>query len=172
MTQKISFALLFILSGMLMSFEAEAQLKYPATEKIDQSDEYHGTTVQDPYRWLEGDVRTESNVADWVTAQNKVAFGYIEGLPYRKEIEERLTTLWNYEKYSAPFRRGERYYFRKNDGLQNQFVLYTQDSLDGEAKVLIDPNKWSEDGTTALGGTAFSDDGKYLAYGVQESGSD
>lgn len=172
MTSKFTFILLLIFLGMLMSDTTHGQLNYPETEKVDQVDEYFGAEVSDPYRWLEGDVRTESKVADWVEAQNKVSFGYIETLPFRKEIEERLTTLWNYEKYSSPFRRGDRYYFQKNDGLQNQFVLYMQDSLDGEAKVLIDPNKWSDDGTTALGGMAFTDDGKYLAYGVQESGSD
>jgi prolyl oligopeptidase len=151
---------------------AQAQLSYPITETVDQVDEYFGTSVSDPYRWLEEDVRESERVADWVKAQNKVSFGYIETLPFRKEIEARLTKLWDYEKYGAPFRRANRYYFQKNDGLQNQSVLYKQDSLDGEPSVLIDPNTWSKDGTVALGGLAFSDDGKHLAYGIQESGSD
>ena len=147
-------------------------LTYPETNKVDQTDVYFGVSVADPYRWLEEDVRQSDDVAAWVKQQNEVAFGYIEGLPFRQQIDQRLTKLWDYEKYSAPFRRGDRYYFQKNDGLQNQYVLYVMDSLDAEPKVLIDPNEWSKDGTTALGGLAFSDDGKHLAYGVQKSGSD
>jgi len=150
----------------------DSPLSYPETKKVEQVDEYFGVAVEDPYRWLEEDVRQSEEVADWVKTQNKVSFGYIETLPFRKEIDQRLTKLWDYEKYSAPFRRGDKYYFQKNNGLQNQYVLYSMDSLGAEPKELIDPNKWSEDGTVALGGLAFSDDGKYLAYGVQESGSD
>lgn len=149
-----------------------APLKYPETRKVDQIDEYFGIKVPDPYRWLEQDVRESDEVRDWVERQNQVTFGYLKNLPYRDKIEKRLTELWNYEKYSPPFKEGGRYYFFKNDGLQNQSVLYRMDSLDGEPVVLIDPNQWSEDGTVALGGLDFSDDGKYLAYGVQESGSD
>lgn len=149
-----------------------APLKYPETRKVDQIDEYFGIKVPDPYRWLEQDVRESDEVRDWVERQNQVTFGYLKTLPYRDKIEKRLTELWNYEKYSPPFKEGGRYYFFKNDGLQNQSVLYRMDSLDGEPVVLIDPNLWSEDGTVALGGLDFSDDGKYLAYGVQESGSD
>ena len=158
-------------SQNLMSQDQPA-LTYPTTNKVDQTDDYFGVTVADPYRWLEDDARQSEDVAQWVKQQNEVAFGYIEKLPYRKEIQARLTKLWDFEKYSAPFRRGDRYYFQKNDGLQNQYVLYVMDSLEAQSKVLIDPNTWSEDGTIALSGTAFSDDGKYLAYGVQESGSD
>ena len=161
----------FATPKVLMS-QDQQQLKYPKTRKVDQVDEYHGVKVADPYRWLEEDARQSDEVAQWVKAQNKVAFGYIETLPYRQEIDDRLTKLWDYEKYSAPFRRGDRYYFSKNDGLQNQFVLYSMDSLGAEPKELIDPNKWSDDGTVALGGLAFSDDSKYVAYGVQDSGSD
>ena len=154
-----------------MSQDSSA-LSYPETKKVEQVEEFFGVKVSDPYRWLENDVRQSSEVADWVKAQNKVSFGYIESLPFRKEIDQRLTELWDYEKYSAPFRRGDKYYFQKNNGLQNQYVLYSMDSLGAEPKELIDPNKWSEDGTVALSGLAFSDDGKHLAYGVQESGSD
>jgi len=114
---KISIPLILLLDICLNMNTTLGQLKYPVTEKGDTVDEYFGNSVSDPYRWLEGDVRKESKVADWVKAQNGVAFGYIETLPRRKEIEERLTKLWNYEKYSAPFRRGDRYYFQKNDGL-------------------------------------------------------
>jgi len=135
-------------------------------------DVYHGVKVPDPYRWLEDDVRESNEVADWVAAQNKQTFAYLHAIPERDRIEKRLTSLWNYEKFSSPFKRGGRYYFYKNDGLQNQYVLYVSETLDGEPQVLIDPNTWSEDGTIALSGTYFSDDGKYVAYGVSEAGSD
>ena len=150
----------------------DGPLVYPETAAVDQTDDYHGTVVADPYRWLENDVRVDEKVADWVGRQNEVTFGYLESLPQRGAIEKRLTELWNYEKFGTPFEEGGKYYFFKNDGLQNQYVLYTQDALDAEPEVLIDPNEWSEDGTVALAGTRFSDDGKYLAYGVQEAGSD
>ena len=148
------------------------KLEYPKTATVEHSNEYFGTKVDDPFVWLEDDVRESKDVEAWVEAQNKVTFGYIEQLPYRKEIEARITKLWDYEKYGAPFKRGGRYYFSKNDGLQNQSVIYKLDQLDGEPSVLMNPNKWSEDGTVALGGMAFSSDGKHVAYGVQESGSD
>ncbi|WP_171187421.1 prolyl oligopeptidase family serine peptidase [Alienimonas chondri] len=145
---------------------------YPETATVPHTDDYHGTTVADPYRWLENDVREDEQVAAWVRAQNDVTFGYLKQIPQREAIEERLTELWNYEKFGVPFEEGGRYYFFKNDGLQNQFVLYTQETLESEPEVLIDPNEWSDDGTVALSGTAFSSDGKYLAYGVQDAGSD
>lgn len=151
---------------------ASGQLTYPATKTVDQTDDFHGTEVKDPYRWLEDDVRTSKDVAEWVEAQNKLTFSYLKNLPGRDQIEKRLTKLWNYEKYGAPSKHGERYYFSKNDGLQNQNVLYTMPTLDAEAEVLIDPNTWSKDGTIALSGMSFSDDGKYLAYGIQDGGSD
>ncbi len=151
---------------------AQERMQYPEAKKVDQIDEYFGFKVPDEYRWLEDDVRESEEVAKWVEKQNEVTMGYLESLPYRDEIETRLTKLWDYEKYSPPFKDGGRYYFSKNDGLQNQSVIYQMDTLDAEPTVLIDPNKWSEDGTVALGGMAFSDDGKYVAYGVQESGSD
>ena len=151
---------------------AEPALKYPTTKKVDQVDDHHGTKVADPYRWLEDDVRESKDVAAWVEAQNKVTFGYLEQIPERGYINQRITELWNFEKFSAPSKRGGRYYYSHNSGLQNQYVLYVQDSLDGEARVLMDPNTWSDDGTVALAGTAFSDDGNYVAYGVQDAGSD
>ena len=138
----------------------------------DHVDVYHGVKVPDPYRWLEDDVRTSKEVADWVKAQNEVTFKYLKDIPERPLIEKRLTQLWNYEKYGSPFKRGGSYYYFKNDGLQNQYVLYRLESLDAQPQVLIDPNTWSKDGTVALAGTAFSDDGKYLAYGIQDAGSD
>ena len=147
-------------------------LSYPKTRPVKQVDVYHGTKVADPYRWLEDDVRKSPDVAEWVAAQNKLTFAYLHAIPQREAIQKRLTELWNYERYSAPFKAGGRYFYTKNDGLQNQSVLYTLDSLDGEPRVLLDPNKWSKDGTVALAGMAISDDGKYLAYGVAEAGSD
>lgn len=144
----------------------------PETRVVEHVDVLHGVEVPDPYRWLEEDVRESKEVADWVAAQNEVTFAYLEKLPHRKAIEQRLTTLWDFEKQGTPFRRGGRYYVFKNDGLQNQSVLYTMPSLDDEPRVLIDPNTWSEDGTVALSGIAVSDVGRYLAYGVAEAGSD
>ena len=143
---------------------------YPETKRVDVVDDYHGTLVPDPYRWLENEKDPE--VAAWVEAQNKVTFGYLEKIPYRAKIKERLTTLYNYPKYSAPSRRGDYFFFTKNDGLQNQSVWYRQKGLDGAAEVLLDPNKLSKDGTTRLGQFSLSKDGKYLGYGVSQGGSD
>jgi prolyl oligopeptidase len=148
------------------------KMTYPVSKKIDHVDELHGVKVPDPYRWLEEDVRESKDVAAWVEAENKVTFAYLEALPQREAIKKRLTELWNYEKYSAPFKVGGRYFYFKNDGLQNQSVLYQQPSLDAKPTVLIDPNKWSKDGTVALGATSFSDDGRYVAYSVADAGSD
>ena len=150
----------------------EGNLNYPETPTVDHVDVYHGMKVPDPYRWLEDDVRTSEKVAEWVKAQNEVTFGYLEKIPERGQIAKRLTDLWNFEKYGSPFKRGGVYYYYKNDGLQNQYVLYRMESLEAEPEVLIDPNTWSKDGTVALAGEAFSDDGKYIAYGIQDAGSD
>lgn len=148
------------------------KLTYPKATKSDLVEELHGVKVPDPYRWLEDDVRESENVASWVKAQNEVTSKYLASLPERETIKARLTDLWNYEKYSAPIKAGGRYFFFKNNGLQNQSVLYKQDQLDAEPQVLIDPNEWSKDGTVALGGISFSDDGEFLAYSVAEAGSD
>ena len=156
----------------LMETASGQQITYPTTKTVDQVDNFHGEDVKDPYRWLEDDVRTSKDVAKWVEDQNKVTDSYLKTLPGREQIEKRLTKLWNYEKIGTPSKHGERYYFSKNDGLQNQNVLYSMPTLDAEPTVLIDPNKWSADGTVALSGTSFSDDGKYLAYGIQDGGSD
>jgi len=133
-------------------------------------DFYHGQAVPDPYRWLE-DLDSEQTRA-WIEAQNRLTFDYLQRIPARQRLLERLRQLWNYEKYSQPFKEGGRYFYFKNDGLQNQSVLYTQESLEGEARVLLDPNTLSEDGTVALSGIAISRDGRYLAYGLSRSGSD
>jgi prolyl oligopeptidase len=147
-------------------------IRYPDARREDRTETMHGTTVHDPYRWLEDDVRKAPDVKAWVEAQNKITNAFLDGIPQRKGIERRITELWNYEKYTAPTKIGGRYFYRKNDGLQNQNVLYTMDKLDGEPRILIDPNTWSKDGTISLGGTAVSPDARYLAYSVSEAGSD
>ena len=145
-------------------------LSYPLTKKVDQQDIYHGTTIADPYRWLEDANSAETKV--WVDAQNKVTQAYLGQIPERETIKQRLTKLWNYERYSVPYKEGGRYFYSRNDGLQNQAVLYTMTSLADTPRVLLDPNTLAADGTVALSGTAVSPNGKYLAYGVAASGSD
>lgn len=143
---------------------------YPKVRKDEVSDDYFGTIVKDPYRWLENDTSIET--AAWVKSQNEVTFDYLSQIPYREAIEERLTELWNYEKVGTPFKQGDYYFMYKNDGIQNQSVLYFQKGLDGEQKVLLDPNTMSEDGTTSLNGMGFSKDDRYMAYGISKAGSD
>ena len=143
---------------------------YPVAKKVDVVDDYHGTKVPDPYRWLEDADAPDTRA--WVEAENKITFGFVRSAPYYEEVKQSLTELWNYEKYSAPFKKGVRYFFRKNDGLQNQSVLYMQSSLEAEPQVLLDPNKFSEDGTVALAGLSISEDGSLMAYGISRSGSD
>jgi prolyl oligopeptidase len=151
---------------------ADEPLKYPDTPRGPQVDDYHGTKVADPYRWLEDDVRTSKDVAAWVEEENKVTNAYLAAIPQRESIRKRLTELWNYEKYSAPSKEGGKYFFTKNDGLQNQSVLYVQDTLTAAPKVVLDPNTWSKDGTVALAGLDISPDGKHMAFGKAEAGSD
>ncbi|SDR88115.1 prolyl oligopeptidase [Gillisia sp. Hel1_33_143] len=150
--------------------DKSTNLKYPQTKKVDTVTDYFGTKVKDPYRWLEDD-RSEAT-ENWVKAENEVTFNYLEKIPYRKDLNERLTKLWNYEKLGAPFTEGDYIYFYKNDGLQNQYVIYRKKGDDGEAEVFLDPNKFSEDGTTSLGGMSFSKNGKKAAYSISEGGSD
>jgi prolyl oligopeptidase len=150
----------------------ERKLTYPDTKKGDTTDTYHGTAVSDPYRWLEDDVRKSPDVASWVEAENRVSEAFLKDIPQREAIRKRITDLWNYEKISAPSKVGGRYFFSKNNGLQNQSVFYTQDALDGPARMLLDPNTWSKDGTVALSGMAISDDAKYVAFGKAAAGSD
>ena len=146
------------------------KLTYPETKRGEIVDDYFGTKVPDPYRWLEDDNAPE--VAAWVEAENKVTFGYLNQIPYRQQIKERLTKLLNYPKYSAPARRGDWFFFTKNDGLQNQNVWYLQKGLDGAPDLLLDPNKFSADGTSRLGSFTLSHTGKYVGYGISEGGSD
>ncbi len=144
--------------------------QYPESRQVDVTDDYHGTTVADPWRWLEDMESPE--VKAWVSAQNALAEPYLEAIPERQAIIERLTALWNYERYSVPFKEGGRYFYRRNDGLQNHAVLYVTDAPDAQARVLLDPNSFSEDGTIALSSAVPSPDGKFLAYSVSDGGSD
>ena len=146
------------------------KLMYPVTKKIDQVDDYHGTKVADPYRWLEDDTSPET--AAWVEAENAVTFPYLERIPYRAKLLKRVTELSDYERYSAPSQKGPYFFFSKNSGLQNQSVLFIQKGFDGAPEVLIDPNAWSADGTVRLTEFAVSKDAKYAVYGVSRSGSD
>lgn len=146
------------------------RLAYPETVKQEIMDDYHGTKVADPYRWLEDDNAPDTKA--WVTAQNRVTFSYLDQIPERAKLRERLMKLWNFERYGIPFKQGERYFYSKNDGLQNQSVLYVADSLDAAPRVLLDPNKLSSDGTVALSGYRLSEDGNLMAYGLSTSGSD
>lgn len=154
------------------STETAQRLVYPETKTVDVVDNYHGTEVSDHFRWLEDDVRESTEVEAWVNAQNTVTNAYLDNLPNRAAIEERLTELWNYERFSVPFTEGGRIFYSRNDGLQNQSVLYVQDKALSEPRMLIDPNSWSGDGTVALGSVVPSPDGKYLAYAIQDGGSD
>ena len=150
----------------------QANLTYPETKQVDTVDTYFDTEVKDPYRWLEDDRNAETE--DWVKAQNEVTFGYLDSIPYRNKLKERLSKVWNYEKIGAPFERGKYTYFSKNDGLQNQYVFYrykNEDSIEN-AEVFLDPNTFSDDGTTSLAGMSFTEDGETLAYSISEGGSD
>jgi prolyl oligopeptidase len=158
------------LIGVSAGIAAEDKLVYPAAPKSNQVDDYFGTKVADPYRGLE-DADSEPT-RKWIEAENKLTFGYLEKIPERKRINERLTALWDYERYGVPFHEGGNYFFSKNTGLQNQSVLYNTPRLPGEPRILFDPNTLSQDGTIALSGLAVPDDGKLLAYGLAAAGSD
>jgi prolyl oligopeptidase len=171
--KKISFLILTILMIISCKKQDNANetmaLTYPETKKVDTIDVYFDTEVKDPYRWLEDDMSEETGA--WVQAQNKVTFDYLDKIPYREELKNRLEKLWNYEKFSAPFKEGDYTYFYKNDGLQNQSVVYRQKDNE-EPEVFLDPNNFSEDGTTSLAGLSFSKNGKIAAYQISEGGSD
>lgn len=165
-----SIQLCFMLSSSIALGQSAHPLTYPQARKTDQVDTYHGTQVADPYRWLEDDRSAET--AEWVKAENKVTFDYLAQIPYRKQFQDRLEKIYNYPKYSAPSRKGEWFYFSKNDGLQNQAVLYRQKGLESKPELVIDPNKLSADGTTRLGAFSLSKDGKYAVVGLSKGGSD
>lgn len=164
-------SLLIITATIIMqSCQQPVSVNYPETKKVEVTDDYHGTAIADPYRWLEDDKSDET--AAWVEAQNKVTFGYLEQIPFRESIKNRLTEIWDYPKYSVTFKKGNRYFYFKNEGMQNQSVLYVQESLEDEPRLLLDPNTLSEDGTVSLTNYDVSKDGKYLAYGISRGGSD
>ena len=161
----------FLLTGIMATSCAQQKaISYPQTATVDTVDTYFGVSVPDPYRWLENDTSTAT--ASWVKAQNEITNNYLEHIPFRQDLLKRLTELANYERISAPFKKHGKYYFYKNDGLQNQSVLYVQDALNSEARVFLDPNKLSDDGTVALTSLSFSNNGKYAAYTISRSGSD
>jgi prolyl oligopeptidase len=149
---------------------SDPKIVYPVTKKVEQFDDYFGTKVADPYRWLEDETSPETKA--WVDEQNKLTFGYLDKIPYREKLKARLTQLYNYPRITAPFHRGETYFFTRNNGLQNQSVYYIQKGENGTPEVFIDPNKFSSDGTSVLSAFSPSKDGKYLAYGVSTGGSD
>ena len=165
-----SLVLPLLVALSLLSGQTSSPLVYPQARRSDQVDDYHGTKVADPYRWLEDTDSAETH--SWVEAENKLTFGYLDQIPYRQAIRDRLTKLWNYERFTVPHQEGGRYFFEHNNGLQNQNVLLVADSLNAQPRVLLDPNLLSTDGTVALAGTAISDDGKLLAYALATSGSD
>ena len=164
-------AALALLACVLCPAAGAQKLQYPASKKVEQYDTYFGVKVADPYRWLEEDAATPE-VARWVEEQNRVTFAYLDRIPYRARLKERLTRLFNYARYTAPYRRGDYYFFTKNDGLQNQNVVYVQKGIDGAPEVLLDPNKFSAEGTTKLGDLSVSRDAKYAAYCKSAGGSD
>jgi len=161
---------ILIVLASFLSIANYAQLKYPVTRKMQQTDDYFGNKIQDPYRWLENDNSDETK--DWVQKQNRVTFEYLEKIPYREKIKERLTTLWNFPRQTAQFKKGKYFFLYANDGLQNQNILYYQESISGKKIELLNPNKFAEDGTASLNGMAISNDGRYIAYGVSKAGSD
>ena len=151
---------------------AAAKLNYPATAKGEVVDEQFGIKVADPYRWLENDVRADQKVRDWVTAENAVTDAYLASLPGRDIFKARMAELFNYERFGLPVKKGRRYFYARNDGLQNQSALFVRDGLNGTPRLLIDPNRWATDGATAVGDWVPSDDGKLLLYSVQDGGTD
>jgi len=173
-------ASMLILGQLCMQKESAAMwegaemppIKYPESRRVEQVDDYHGTKVADPYRWLEADVRESQEVAAWVKAQNQVAREFLDAIPVRNKIEERLRELYNYERLSAPSVENGKYFFSRNSGLQNQSVLYVANAYDAPGRVLIDPNKWSEDGTVSMRSMSVSEDGRRIAYSRSEAGSD
>ena len=164
-----SISLIIFLSFMSLTISGQ-KTEYPKPRKADQIDDYHGTKVADPFRWLEDPDSPESR--EWINAENKITDAYLAQIPEREMIKNRLTKLWNYEKYSAPFKRGKNYFYYKNDGLQNQSILYIAKSVSDPGRVFLDPNKLSADGTVALSGLVFTDDGKLVAIGTATAGSD
>jgi prolyl oligopeptidase len=167
----VTIEVLCILLLALLAVEATAQsMRYPETKKLDVVDDYHGTLVPDPYRWLEDTDSSETKA--WIDAQNALTLPYLRNLPHREPLQRILTRRWNYARYGIPFKRGRRYFYFKNEGLQNQSVLYWQPTLKGKPRVLLDPNLLSPDGTVSVFSVSVSDNGRWLAYGLSDAGSD
>src|SRR5205809_3569492 len=173
------FAMALLSSGCAMPAPAAAQpanaapaISYPQAKTVNVSETEFGVPVADPYRWLEDDVRNDSDVAAWVAAENQVTNRFLATLPLRSWFTQRMTALYDYERFGLPVKKGNRYFYTRNSGLQNQSVLFFRDGLGGEAKQLIDPNGWSADGATALAEWNPSEDGKLLAYSIQDGGTD
>jgi prolyl oligopeptidase len=164
------FLLFALVSFLFIHFSSAQTLTYPQPKKVDDVDNYHGTMVADPYRWMEDE--NSPDLKSWIEEENKITFNYLDAIPERRQIKERITNLWNYARMSVPFRHGKRYFFSKNDGLQNQSVIYMQNELQAEPKRVIDPNTLSTDGTVSISLTSYSKDGALMAYGVSRSGSD
>lgn len=162
--------LLFLIAAVCSADCTYSQLQYPVSKKVDQADNYHGKLVSDPYRWLENDTSEETK--QWVAAQNEVTFKFLESIPFRDSIKKRLAEVYNYERYGIPFHNSGFYYFYKNDGLQNQSVLYRQKGLNGNIEMIIDPNTFSADATTQLDDFEVSKNGKFAAYSISRAGSD
>ncbi len=162
--------LLILIIPIAMGCSQQASFDYPETTKGDVVDNYHGTDVPDPYRWLEDDMSDET--AAWVGAQNEVTFAYLESIPFRDALKDRMTEIWNYPKMSTPFKEGDRYFYFYNTGLQNQDIMYVKKNLEDEGEVFLDPNELSDDGTVALAGLSISNDQKYMAYAISKGGSD
>ena len=169
-TNKLFIAMITTALGLSCCTNNKQTITYPEARKAETVDTYFGTEIHDPYSWMEND--TTAEVAAWVKAENEITFAHLDKIPFRKQLNQRLTELINYEKIGAPSKKHGKYYFFKNDGLQNQSVLYTKDALDATPEVLLDPNTLSDDGTVALDKISFSNDGKYLAYTISRKGSD
>ena len=172
MRRALFLALPLLFATPAFAQDAMIQLKYPETRRVDQVDEQFGVKVADPYRWLENDVRTDPAVREWVTEENAVTDAYLATLPGRDVFRARMKAIYDYERFGVPLRKGGKYFYARNSGLQNQAVLYVRDGVDGAGRVLIDPNPWAKDGATALGEWKPSEDGKLVAYTVQDGGTD
>jgi len=172
------FALTVLATALLAACSSDipeavpVEIDYPQSVTVDHVDTYHGVEIADPYRWLEDDVRESADVKNWVDAQNDVTFAYLATIPERALIKKRMTELWDYERYGLPVKKGSRYFYSYNNGLQNQNVIYSQANLADDAELLIDPNDWADDGTIALAAYYPSPDGRYVAYLIQDGGSD
>ncbi len=171
MTKKSTIYVLLSMALLIMTqCKQDKPLEYPETRMDEVSDNYFGVDVADPYRWLEDDNSDETKA--WVKAQNEVTFGYLAEIPFRQKINDRLTELWNYERYSTPWKKGDYYFYYKNDGMQNQSVLYVKEGLDGEPRVFLDPNEMSAEGLISISRIGISKDARYMAYSTSTGGSD